>query len=141
MAAELAAMLFGANFSSPFMSFAPRLSVSESAQVLPLRRWFAETRDGDSAMRAWVSDVTHLDSSARVQTVERQDDEWLWQLLSELGPALPPCILNTSFNVKGKPIINSICSILGLLGSEADLDYVAFVGPPVVPDRLFRKLS
>jgi len=50
--------------------------------------------------------VTHVDGSARVQTVSPEDDSRLWQLLkayeSATGMAL---LLNTSFNVKGEPIV------------------------------------
>jgi carbamoyltransferase len=50
--------------------------------------------------------VTHVDGSARVQTVSRATSPRLWELLRafEAQTGLP-ILLNTSFNVKGQPIV------------------------------------
>ena len=50
--------------------------------------------------------VTHVDGSARLQTVSRELDERFWLLLTEFERRTGvPILLNTSFNVRGQPIV------------------------------------
>jgi carbamoyltransferase len=50
--------------------------------------------------------VVHFDGSARIQTVERADNESFWKLIDAFGRKTGvPVILNTSFNVRGEPIV------------------------------------
>jgi carbamoyltransferase len=50
--------------------------------------------------------VTHVDGSARVQTVSRENYPKLWSLLQEFARLTGiPVLLNTSFNVKGQPMV------------------------------------
>ncbi len=44
-----------------------------------------------------------------------------------------PIVINTSFNTKGRPIINTIREVIELLRSLEDLDYV------LVEDKLFSR--
>ena len=50
--------------------------------------------------------VTHVDYSARIQTVERADNPLLYDLLLRFEQATGCGVLvNTSFNVRGEPIV------------------------------------
>ena len=50
--------------------------------------------------------ITHVDGSARVQTVRREDNPRFWALLNAFGKvAGVPILINTSFNVRGQPIV------------------------------------
>jgi len=50
--------------------------------------------------------TTHVDGSARLQTVSREDNPRLWALLREFEKLSGlPVLLNTSFNVRGQPIV------------------------------------
>jgi len=50
--------------------------------------------------------VTHVDSSARLQTVKREENELFYDLLSEFYNLTGcPALLNTSFNLRGEPIV------------------------------------
>lgn len=50
--------------------------------------------------------VVHFDGSARIQTVTRQDNESFWKLIDAFGRRTGvPIVLNTSFNVRGEPIV------------------------------------
>jgi len=50
--------------------------------------------------------VVHYDGSARVQTVERTINESFWKLIDAFGRKTGvPVVLNTSFNVRGEPIV------------------------------------
>jgi len=52
--------------------------------------------------------VTHADGSARPQTVEREVNPLYWRLISEFGRRTGvPVVMNTSFNLRGEPIVNS----------------------------------
>ena len=52
--------------------------------------------------------VVHVDRSARVQTVTKNSNEKFYKLLLEFNNLTNiPVLLNTSFNVKGQPIVNS----------------------------------
>ena len=56
--------------------------------------------------RAVIPAVTHVDGSARIQTVDRAVNPRHWELISEFermtGVAV---IMNTSFNLRGEPIV------------------------------------
>ena len=58
--------------------------------------------------RKLLSSVTHIDGTARVQTVTRDQNRYVYQILSELhSMSGHGVLLNTSFNVAGKPILNT----------------------------------
>ena len=56
--------------------------------------------------RSDIPAVTHLDYSARIQTVNRKDKPDYHEVISEFEK-LTGCavIVNTSFNVRGEPIV------------------------------------
>lgn len=89
---------------SPYMSFAPRL------------------RPG---MAAALPAIAHFDGTARVQTVSRDVDPWLHALLMAFKEKSDFAVLcNTSFNTRGRPIINRLDEALELLWATDDLDYL-----------------
>ena len=52
--------------------------------------------------------IIHKDGTARVQTVTKELNEKFWKLLNEFEKITGcPVLINTSFNVKGQPIVNS----------------------------------
>jgi carbamoyltransferase len=58
------------------------------------------------ATRSTLPAITHVDYSARIQTVERNDNSLLYDLLLEFERATGCGVLvNTSFNVRGEPIV------------------------------------
>ena len=57
-------------------------------------------------VRSTLPAVTHVDYSARIQTVEKQDNPLLYDLLMEFEKKTGFGVLvNTSFNVRGEPIV------------------------------------
>lgn len=59
-------------------------------------------------LRSTIPAVTHVDSSARVQTVTSESDPAYHQLLTSFKEETGcPVLINTSFNVRGEPIVNS----------------------------------
>jgi carbamoyltransferase len=56
-----------------------------------------------------VSAVTHADGTGRLQTVSADSAPWMHRLTQEFGALTGvPIVLNTSFNIMGKPIIHSV---------------------------------
>lgn len=85
--AERASEIFEGDRDSPFMLLAQR--------VRP------EWRDKIPA-------IVHVDGTARVQTVRQDQNERLYTLLKEFDALTGvPVLVNTSFNVKGEPIVET----------------------------------
>lgn len=67
--------------------------------------------DGDmlrvvSEARSDIPAVTHVDYSARMQTVDRERNSQLYDILKEYERQTGCAVLvNTSFNVRGEPIV------------------------------------
>jgi carbamoyltransferase len=56
--------------------------------------------------RSRLPAITHVDGSARLQVVQRDSAPLFWELISRLGGRLGmPIVLNTSFNLRGQPIV------------------------------------
>jgi carbamoyltransferase len=65
--------------------------------VFPVRREWREK----------LAAITHVDGTARVQTLERDMAPRLYALLEAYGRLSGiPVLLNTSFNLAGEPIVN-----------------------------------
>ena len=59
-----------------------------------------------NVVRSTIPAVTHVDYSARVQTVARQPNELYYQTIKKFGDKYGhPVIINTSFNVRGEPLV------------------------------------
>jgi carbamoyltransferase len=53
-----------------------------------------------------IPSVTHVDGSARPQTVERDVNPLYWRLIQAFGERTGvPVVMNTSFNLRGEPIV------------------------------------
>jgi carbamoyltransferase len=96
-----------------FRPFAPAVIAEVASQ-------FFDIRVGDEAgyahmlftapvhrrYRTQLPAITHVDGSARVQTVSREDNPRFWTMLHEFGKVTGmPVLLNTSLNVRGQPIV------------------------------------
>jgi carbamoyltransferase len=58
--------------------------------------------------RSGLPGITHVDGTARVQTVSAQSNPVFHQLLKKVGESTGrEMVLNTSFNVKGQPMVNT----------------------------------
>jgi carbamoyltransferase len=56
--------------------------------------------------RSEIPAVTHVDYSARIQTVRREVNPLYWDIIEAFGRLTGcPLIVNTSFNVRGEPIV------------------------------------
>jgi carbamoyltransferase len=56
--------------------------------------------------RSIVPAITHVDHSARVQTIDRERNPRFWKILNRFWQRTGmPIVINTSFNVRGEPIV------------------------------------
>ena len=57
--------------------------------------------------RSMIPAVTHVDNTSRIQTVRPEDNKFLYELLTEFYHLTNvPVFLNTSFNLRGWPIVS-----------------------------------
>lgn len=98
---------FNFNGESTYMSFAPEISVDYVDKV---------------------PSIVHYDRTARVQSVTREQNVFIYQILEELERKdYIPMLLNTSFNIKGNPILTTIEDALHVL-ETTNLDAVYIEG-------------
>lgn len=77
--------------------------------------------------------IVHVDGSARLQTVSKGTNPLFYGLLEELGRLKGvPCVLNTSFNVKGEPIV---CSPMDAVRCYSSTGLDALVLGPFVLEK------
>jgi len=77
----------------------------ESTQAYAYMLLVAQVR---TVYRKQLPAITHVDGSARVQTVAKENHPGFWKLLNEFGKISGmPILLNTSFNVRGQPIVRT----------------------------------
>jgi carbamoyltransferase len=85
-------------------------------------RWMTFCPKVKPEWREKLAAVTHVDNTARVQTVTREQNEWLYDLLTEFKSITGVgVLLNTSFNVDGKPILSTIKDAFKIL-QETQMD-------------------
>ena len=83
--------------------------------------------------REKLPSITHADNTARLQTVTEESHSHFYELLTEFGKISETnVLLNTSFNIRGYPILSTIEDALNAL-NNTDMDYV------VIEDYLFSK--
>lgn len=96
-----------------FRPFAPAVSIEQADRWFDLAPgtelpYMIATVMVRPQYRAALPAITHVDGSARVQTVASEDNPEFHQLLREVGSVTGrEMVLNTSFNVKGQPIVNT----------------------------------
>ena len=77
----------------------------ESATDSPFMILTAQVRP---EKRSIIPSVTHVDGSARPQTVEKEINPLYWRLIDEFGKRTGvPVIMNTSFNLRGEAIVHT----------------------------------
>ncbi len=72
--------------------------------------------------RSEIPAVTHVDYSARIQTVNKDTNEKYYKLINKFKEKTGcPVIVNTSFNVRGEPIVNTPKDAFNcFMGTELD---------------------
>lgn len=94
-----------------YRPFAPSTTVEAKDEFFDLSveaPFMLKVCDVLPGQRERIPAVTHVDGSARLQTVRRETNELYYDLISALGERTGiPIVLNTSFNIQGEPIVES----------------------------------
>jgi carbamoyltransferase len=95
-------------FREGFRPFAPSVLADKASEWFdidcdsPYMLLVAQVREGKRS----IPSVTHVDNSARLQTVRREDSPLYYDVISEFEKLTGvPIVINTSFNVRGEPIV------------------------------------
>jgi carbamoyltransferase len=102
---EHVAEWFKLDVDSPYMllvaDVAPQRRIEISASEAKL-----EGFEKLKVKRSEIPAVTHVDGSARIQTVTRETNPLYWEIIEAFRKLTGcPVIVNTSFNVRGEPIV------------------------------------
>ena len=122
-------------FREPFRPFAPVIleeraseyyaGIGNPARNFPLRYMLMvyPTKDGCGDK---IQAVTHEGGTGRVQTVRRETNQLYYRAVELFGQATGvPVLLNTSFNLRGEPIVTTPANALNTFGnSDIDTLYV-----------------
>jgi carbamoyltransferase len=103
-------------FREPFRPFAPSILREKSAVYFELpepeknlpSRFMLMVSPIRPEKQSAIPAVTHVDGTGRLQTVVRESNPRYHRLIEKFGEATGvPVVLNTSFNLKGEPIVTT----------------------------------
>ncbi len=102
---------FGENAESPYMLIVAPVRDKYRRDLTPEQQRAmkdADLRKRVNVCRSEFPAVTHVDYSARIQTVDEERHGRYYRLMKEFERQTgSPVIVNTSFNVRGEPIVNT----------------------------------
>jgi len=105
---EDVAQWFDLDYDSPYMSLVDTIKVGKRLEMTAEE---AEKFGVDklNVKRSLIPAVTHVDYSARIQTVTRETNPRFHALISQFKKLTGcPVVVNTSFNVRGEPIVCTV---------------------------------
>ena len=113
---------FELNYDSPYMLLVS--DIKKDLQI-PMSKNDNELFGIDklNIKRSSIPAVTHVDYSARIQTVHKETNSKYYNLLKEFYRITGcPVLVNTSFNVRGEPIVCSIQDAFNcFMGTNLDI--------------------
>jgi len=103
--AERASEYFGIDVESPYMLLVAPLRTEIRRQMTKEEQQLSGL-DKRRAVRSSIPAITHVDYSARIQTVNQKTNPLYYNTISKFAEKSGcPVIINTSFNVRGEPIV------------------------------------
>lgn len=117
-------------FREPYRPFAPSVIAERAEDYFELpnamthhpARYMLYVVPVRPGMQDVLPAITHVDGTARLQTVFRETNPRYHRLIETFGQATGvPVLLNTSFNLKGEPIVNTPADAYSTL-MRSDLD-------------------
>ncbi len=105
---EYAVDWFQLDKPSPYMLFVAQIHDAKKTLLSPANESLLTGLDKLKRVRSSIPAVTHIDYSARIQTVDGRYNQKFYKLLDEFYQLTNcPVLINTSFNVRGEPIVES----------------------------------
>ncbi len=112
---------FDMNVSSPYMLLVSKINEDKKIPMTSEDKILFGI-DKLNIKRSEVPAITHVDYSARIQTVNKNTNKYYYDLISKFKKKTGcPVIVNTSFNVRGEPIVNTPSDAFNcFMGTELD---------------------
>ncbi len=112
---------FNINVDSPYMLLVADVNSNKKIEMNEEQKKLFGI-DKLNIKRSEIPAVTHVDYSARIQTVTKETNKPYYDLISKFKERTGcPVIVNTSFNVRGEPIVNSPTDAFNcFMGTELD---------------------
>jgi carbamoyltransferase len=113
---------FEINFESPYMLLVADVKKSRQLQMTEQQKNLFGI-DKLNIKRSSIPSVTHVDYSARIQTVHKETNLIFHKLIEEFERITKyPVLVNTSFNVRGEPIVCSAIDAFNcFMGTDLDV--------------------
>ena len=112
---------FDINVDSPYMLLVAKINSDKKIEMTEeQKRLFGI--DKLNIKRSEIPAVTHVDYSARIQTVSKINNKHYYDLITKFKEKTGcPVVVNTSFNVRGEPIVNTPTDAFNcFMGTELD---------------------
>tara|TARA_X000000950_G_scaffold180938_1_gene219443 strand:+ start:205 stop:2040 length:1836 start_codon:yes stop_codon:yes gene_type:complete len=114
---------FDMNVDSPYMLLVANISQHKKIEMSDDQKKLFGI-DKLNIKRSEIPAVTHVDYSARIQTVDYKTNKRYYDLIKEFKKKTScPILVNTSFNVRGEPIVNTPAESFNCF-MGTDLDYL-----------------
>ncbi len=112
---------FDMNVDSPYMLLVANINLNKKINMTKEQKNLFGI-DKLNIKRSEIPAVTHVDYSARIQTVNKNTNKCYYDLISKFKEKTGcPVIVNTSFNVRGEPIVNTPTDAFNcFMGTELD---------------------
>ena len=112
---------FDMNVDSPYMLLVANINPDKQINMTDEQKKLFGI-DKLNIKKSEIPAVTHVDYSARVQTVSKKNNKPYYDLISKFKEKTGcPVIVNTSFNVRGEPIVNTPTDAFNcFMGTELD---------------------
>jgi len=113
---------FEINSQSPYMLLVADVKKSKQLQMTEEQKNLFGI-DKLNIKRSSIPSVTHVDYSARIQTVHKETNPIFHKLIEEFERITKfPVLVNTSFNVRGEPIVCSVTDAFNcFMGTDLDI--------------------
>jgi len=113
---------FDINSESPYMLLVTDIKKSKQLQMTEEEKNLFGI-DKLNVKRSNIPSVTHVDYSARVQTVHKETNPIFYKLIKEFEKITScPVLVNTSFNIRGEPIVCTVKDAFNcFMGTELDI--------------------
>tara|TARA_X000000950_G_scaffold178870_1_gene217050 strand:- start:2899 stop:4737 length:1839 start_codon:yes stop_codon:yes gene_type:complete len=112
---------FDINVNSPYMLMVSNISKDKKIEMTDDQKNLFGI-DKLNVKRSEIPAITHVDYSARIQTVHKETNEKYFKLIEKFKEKTNcPILVNTSFNVRGEPIVNTpIDAFNCFMGTDLD---------------------
>ena len=100
---EKTSQWFDLNEKSPYMLLVSNVKQNKLKKI---NKKSEDKLSSINEVRSVIPAVTHIDNSARIQTVDKKTNKIFYELIYEFYKiSKVPILVNTSFNIRGEPIV------------------------------------